>query len=404
MNEQQAYAAVRNAIRLENLSRDVAAKVTPEILAIFKQLRGLIETFPPETIARDLRYRQLLLQLPGVLRGPNNQLYLGLTEALREEAGKQVEWAADYLQKGEVPPPAGVTVGPAVGQGPTALGAGAPITRTQLTALADDSKVLGKTLTQLFGWEDVADSPYMKTAIKRIDRVVKQGFLLGETNDEIARNLAQASRGLIRDTRAIARTAVMDMSQRAHNEFWDAQDRGVIQLWQFDSTLDYRVCIECAPYDGKEAKDRSDLPQVPVHPNCRCRILPVTATELELRRSGESLKQVGERSYVEISKTKPETGRVYKTKAKVNGQKVYKVARDARPVDGQALTMPQFIQRANPLTRESVLGVTRAREWEYLVNDNRGPKRKDLDGVLRDLVKANPKSLQAAQRARARRK
>ena len=401
MNEQQAYAAVRNAIRLENLSRDVAAKVTPEILAIFKQLRGLIETFPPETLARELRYKQLVQQLPAVFRGVNDQLYLGLTGALQEEVEGQLKWAADYLSKGDAPLPVGVSDVSPVGPG---FAPATGITRTQAVALTQDTKVLGKRLTQLFGWEDVADSPYMKTAIKRIDRVVKQGFLLGETNDEIARNLVQASRGLIRDTRAIARTAVMDMSQRAHNEFWDAQDKGVIQLWQFDSTLDYKVCIECAPYDGKEAKNRNDLPQVPVHPNCRCRILPVTATELELRRSGESLKQVGDRSYVEISKTKPSSGRVYKTKAKVNGEKVYKVAKEARPVDGRAMTMPEFIQRANPLTRESVLGVTRAREWEYLVNDNRGPKRKDLDGVLRDVVKANPKSLQAAQRARARRK
>ena len=402
MNEQQAYAAVRNAIRLENLSRDVAAKVTPEIVAIFKQLRELIEeTFPPETLARELRYKQLVRQLPPLFRGVNDQLYLGLAGALREEVEDQLKWAAGYLSKGDAPLPVGVSDVSPVGPG---FAPATGITRTQVVALTEDTKVLGKRLTQLFGWEDVTDSPFIRSTIREIDKVVKQGFLLGETNDEIAANLIRAKGVTVRNARAIARTAVMDMSQRAHNEFWDAQDPGVIQAWQFDATLDYKVCIECAPYDGKEAKNRSDLPAVPVHPNCRCRILPVTATELELRRSGESLKQVGERSYVEVSKTKPTSGRVYKTKAKVNGEKVYKVAKEARPVDGRAMTMPEFIQRANPLTRESVLGVTRAREWEYLVNDNRGPKRKDLDGVLRDLVKANPKSLQAAQRARASRR
>ena len=64
---------------------------------------------------------------------------------------------------------------------------------------------------------------YIKAAEKQIDKVVKQGFLLGETNEQIAKNLKVATNATLRDTRAIARTAVMDMSQRANERILGCQ-------------------------------------------------------------------------------------------------------------------------------------------------------------------------------------
>ena len=101
-------------------------------------------------------------------------------------------------------------------------------------------------------------------------------------------NLVVARNGMIRDTRAIARTAVMDMSQRAHNRMWD-QNKDRIKLWEFDATLDFRVCPECYPFDGQRKANRDDLPSVPVHPNCRCRIVPITSTALALEK--EDMKE-----------------------------------------------------------------------------------------------------------------
>ena len=46
MNEKQAFDAIRNAIRLENLGRDVAAKVTPDIIRILKEVATEIKQFP----------------------------------------------------------------------------------------------------------------------------------------------------------------------------------------------------------------------------------------------------------------------------------------------------------------------------------------------------------------------
>ena len=51
-----------------------------------------------------------------------------------------------------------------------------------------------------------------------------------------------------------------------------------------------------------------------------------------------------------------------------------------------------------------MLGETRAREFQYLTSDNRGPKRTDLDEVLRQVTLADVSSLVKAQRARDRRR
>jgi Phage Mu protein F like protein len=416
VNESQALAAIRNALRLENLSRDLAAKVTPELALIFKNVRETLRTMPPEQIGREIRYRQLRLQLADMFSTANRTFYNELRAGLDGEVLRQVQWAADWLRSAEgrveqellaVVPRDGISVTTTAGMTGSYGGSGLSFTpsvsgsfaagnlqftRTQLVAITQRTQVLGKSLEEIFMPSDQM-SVWIKDNLKLIDRVVKQGFLLGETNEEIAKQLPGVGQVAVTRNRAIARTAVMDMSQRAHEAFWDAQDEGIIQRWVFDATFDFRVCMQCAPWDGKEVTERSRLPQPPIHPNCRCRVLPVTATELELRRSGESLTQVGDRSYVEIRKEKPEgdkDARVYKTKAKVGGKRFYKVSKDIKPEGNRAATMADFLNKASPETRIAVMGKENARRFVEMVTGSSGSrKRLTPDEALREIVR-NP--------------
>lgn len=360
MNEQQALSAIRNAVRLENLSADTARKITPELRRILAEVQRQVASLPEGSVERELFWRQVQPRLASLFRGVNDEFYQELRGALQEAAPGQVEWAQGYLQKAEG----------AVAAAP--LGPLGEITRTQLLALTDDTQVLGSRLSTLFGWEDVADSPFMKAQVKHIDRVVKQGFLLSRTNDEIARDLVQATQGSIRDARAIARTAVMDMSQRAHERFWNANDDVIVE-WEFDASLDYRVCLECAPYDGQTSKERSGLPEVPVHPNCRCRVLPITETEKALQ--AEELQRPREMTITEITKDRADaTGRVYRTPAKIDGEKYTKFAREVRVPRGQKATMGYFLANANRQTKIQVLGLQRTKAFENLTQRQGGAK------------------------------
>ena len=412
MTEDQAFEAIKNAIRLENLSRETAAKVTKQLLDVFEEAKRAISRIDTGDPLREQRLRQVLQQLAPLFRGPNDRLYLELNSALREEVERQAYFAEKFLavsEKNAELKPVGVGVGPAGGEGPVHAILQAGVTRAQLLALTDETEVLGMRLGELFGVTN-DESHFINTQIERIDKVVKKGFLAGETNDEIARNLRTASNAAIRDSRAIARTAVMDMSHRAHYREWDANSDRIV-MWEYDATFDYRVCDLCYPHDGKRAKTREALfektSEVPVHPNCRCSILPLTRTALELEK--QDMKDGMTQSIVEVNKRKSDArGRVYKTPArvKVNGEtvKMTKSSRDIEARPGERVTMGDFIAQTTPDTRRQVLGVYRAKEFEYLVNDNRGPRRTDYDEVLTKVTLADADQLRKAQRSRARRK
>jgi hypothetical protein len=412
MDERQAFAAIRNAIRLENLSRDLAGKVAPELAMIFKSIRETLRTMPPGQLEREIRYKQLRLQLADMFSTANRMFYNELRQGLDGEVLRQVQWAHDWLRIATKDNPEQELIASIPRDGlslsvPTVSGQ-LPVntlqfTRTQLVAITRKTQVLGKSLEEIFMPSDQM-SAWIKDNLKLIDGVVKRGFLIGETNDEIAAQLPGMGRVAMTRNKAIARTAVMDMSQRAHEEFWDANNEWawtdpetgeehtgkIIERWVFDATFDFRVCMQCAPWDGKEVTDRDRLPQTPIHPNCRCRVLPVTATELELRRSGESLTQTGDRSYVEISKEKPSSGRTYKQKVRVGDKKFYKVAREMAPKNGKAATMADFLARANNDTRAAVMGKENARRFAEMIKGTEGSKKVlSPDEALREIVR-NP--------------
>ena len=254
------------------------------------------------------------------------------------------------------------------------------------------------------------ESHFINTQIERIDKVVKRGFLAGETNDEIASNLrCRASNAAIRDSKAIARTAVMDMSHRAHYREWDANSDRIV-MWEFDATMDYRVCERCYPLDGKRARASSAL-IANIQSSCSSELqvqhLAVNQNRVGLGKGGYGRRDGA--SIVEVNKRKSDArGRVYKTPArvKVNGKtvKMTKSSRDIKAREGKRVTMGDFIAQTTPDTRRQVLGVVRAKEFEYLVNDNRGPKLKDVDEVLRKVTLADADQLRKAQRVRSRRK
>ena len=375
MNEQQAFRAVRNAIRLENLSRDVAAKIIPQLVDIFKQVKAEVRDFPgpDEALARQIRYKQLELKLADLFRPLGTDFYARLRAELIDEVEYQVRWAQAFLDVADVSPQtetlAGLVDEPEF----------APqFTRTQLIALADEAEVLGQTLDRLFGEEK-----YSAAQIKKIDRVVKQGFLLGETNEEIASNLTAQINRAKNETRAIARTAVMDMSHRAHNRFWDNNSDRIV-LWEFDATLDFRVCEQCYPHDGKRKEDRSKLPSVPVHPNCRCAVLPITRTQLALER--QERKEETMISTVQIGRPNKDIKgkvRTYKTKVRFEGKKVNKFAQDVVVPAGQRPTMAFFLQRANRETRIAVLGKKNAGRFTDFLTKFDTPERA-LQEVIRN--------------------
>lgn len=410
MNEQQFFMATRNIVRLEDLSAETVKRILPQLRWALDDLSRMIDALPSEDLARQIQYRQMQQRIASIMAGVGDRFKAELSATLRAEVEQQVYFAEKFLRTasaipsqreaalapqpglGTVPTELPSTATTATARGYTAqMGAvnpvlgpanfqlGSEITRTQLMALADDARVLGKTLDELFDSPAGSISPWLKTNIGIVDRVVKTGFLTGQTNEEIAKQLMGRERLMRSQAQAVARTAVMDMSQRAHEKFWDA-NRDRIAAYEYDATFDYRVCEICAPWHGAIKRKKEELPAVPQHPNCRCRVLPVTQTQWELRKEdgpqnatfielvpgekvvrGEDGKPLrtkgGKWKFENVNHPPAKKGeRYYANPVVVNGKRYWKKAVDAKAGTPGPYQMADFLRNANNVTQQQVLG------------------------------------------------
>ena len=339
---------VQNVIHLENIARDIAARTTPAVKEIYRQLIQQIQGLPTGSVEREMAYQMLEDVQRTIFRTPTIELASELKNKMSAEAANQIKWAANYVQ---------------LNAGLIEPGAMA----SMAVAAVGDVQVLNQAVEDITG-------PLTRSQWKRIDKTIRTGFLTGQTNEQLARAVARTYKANLAERRAITRTAVMSLAQESHNQFWDAND-DVIVAWRWDASMDYRVCPVCAPLDGVKHLKRSGFAEMPpVHPNCRCHVVPVT----EAMRATEKEDGEGDRSYVTLEKKKPkETAntRVYKQKVRGKDGKMYwKVAHTAKQENGKALTMGEFIRRSNRETQASILGVGRAERFRKLIKGTEGSR------------------------------
>lgn len=410
MNERQFLLATRNVVRLEDLAADVTKKVSPALIRALEDIAELIKNLPETSIGREIQYRQMRQRIASMFMGANGQFAAELPLAIRAEVENQMRFAFDYLEAAQVKTGVGtvpsaqapVTVvetarglQPSIGTIPPTLGPGnyqfgGGITRTQMLAVADDAQVLGVKLEKLFAAQDGGMSKWIKSNVDIIDRTIKTGFLTGQTNEEVARAIVMKTKQTKAGVTALARSGLMDMSQRAHNRFNDA-NRDRIAAYEYSAAFDYRVCDICAPWSGVLKRKRSDFPDMIRHVNCRCALLPITNTEWELRKN-EAPRNSSFIDLVPAEKPVYEKGRVVKDKnGKVKMQKRPKPAEKnnekfyARPVtvDGkkywrkrvdspavkQSDQMAEFLYNSSDETKVEVMGVDRARTFKKLMRE-----------------------------------
>jgi hypothetical protein len=419
-SERQSLLIVRNILRLENLGGDAVAVIRPLLAQIFNQLSDAIANdLPRENMHRELRWRSMRLQVASMFDMPSRVLYRKLLETMAGERQNQIDWAESYTQDLEniARAPRDAVALSIAGEPFPIEGVPPQITRTQVARAAREPQVLGRRLGELFEVQNETPEifpPFVRANLNRINDTIARGFLLGETNEEIARNLRTTGlASSVRESQTLARTAVMQMADDAHNDFWDA-NRSVIAGWEYDATMDYRTCMICSPWDGRTAVKRSDLPSLKRHPNCRCSILPLTETELLLRkergpqrrtmvdlrevtpeekaalkdaaaekdpkRRQERRDKIRERVGATVKNEREgiEAARVYAQTVRIDGKDYWKVAQDVRQPN-RPLTHGEFMQRATDTSREYALGKGRAKKFDLLLKE----KVKPDDALMR---------------------
>lgn len=382
MDEEQAFLAINNVLRLENLSARMVKGIVPELRDIYRELQAQISRWPAGEIERQLRSRQLLRQVQEMMRTPSQTLWQQIREGLQEEVANQVEWAQKYAIAGPTQQVNAAQRAVATGLPgtPSAWIEPSQFTREMLFAITQDVEVLGHQLDRWFG-----EGAFAKGQVKRIDSIVKAGFLTGQTNEEIAQALQAALNRGISDARAIAQTAVMDMADKAHFAFWEAND-DVIAFYRWDANFDYRVCPICAYWDGQERKTIQEFPKTRVHPRCHCQIVPVTHAQVLMGDLDDGDRQM---RVIGADKDKAWKARLEEDGRRVTREKDYKkkvtVERGRRekltavgiaPKNGKAMTMGDFLYYAPWETQVRVMGKARAQEFMRMVQ---GPAWSDRD-------------------------
>lgn len=211
-----------------------------------------------------------------------------------------------------------------------------------IDAIAKSSLIQGATIGDWF-------SKLNETLRFNIDRAVKNGVLLGQTNREIARNIVgngsdkgpEAMAKARRDALAITRTSVQTVATDARMAAL-MENQDIIKAVQWVSTLDGRTSDICIVRSGKTwsfpgfKPIKHNIPWnggPPAHWNCRSTFIPITKSFAEIR---------GEPAAKEITQT---------TRASMDGQ----VAAD--------ITFDQFLKGKPKEFSDEMLGKGRAQLW-----------------------------------------
>lgn len=146
------------------------------------------------------------------------------------------------------------------------------------------------TLDEMLGASG-QDPRMVKRYVENIDRVVKIGLLTERPTLDIADDVMKTVIRNGRDTRAIVRGTVANQNLNITKNMvaevtWDIVENNLLQVWSkegkkvrkwtWNSVLDPLTCPICGPLDGETADALEDFQSIPpVHPNCRCSILPL---------------------------------------------------------------------------------------------------------------------------------
>ena len=165
-----------------------------------------------------------------------------------------------------------------------------------LTEVLDRTRVLATPLSELFTPSPTTGlSPFALQLLRLLERSVLPAFFKEETNASVAAHVigtrtvagrqtgiatrgtvASAWRERVRGVTAASLWAQLVPLQRSAL----AQSGAPPQRWEWVAVLDPKTCPICRPLDGTVAPEPQLFPRgaPPLHPKCRCVVIPTSAT------------------------------------------------------------------------------------------------------------------------------
>lgn len=120
-----------------------------------------------------------------------------------------------------------------------------------------------------------------KNHLKNSKRILLNGLIQGQSMQTIAKNIQRATNLSIIESTRIARTAIIDASNKSLQEVYEKYDEFII-AYRWIATLDHRTCLLCGHFDGVAHQDVITFGITPpAHFLCRCILMSLTKYDLE---------------------------------------------------------------------------------------------------------------------------
>ena len=280
--EDQLKALVRHGFALRNVADKTVVDMDGLLAQAMANVKWLIEQLPEESLLRAQSWKQLQPLVQSELKVYSDQFGRALTDALVDAAPDMEKAAVRQAQLGGADfGPEYITLNPAGGRVADTV---EMALRTQVTQVS---------LRKLFNVDGrTQQSAIEKALFRTVDTRVRAGMIEGLTTDEIAKqmigevqragipgvdiNSGQVSRQVRNQAMAIARTATQDMARQVKEQVYNANPEAMADMvWLWSAALDSKTCETCGPLDGRRWPKQKDAPRWPVHPNCRCQLLPI---------------------------------------------------------------------------------------------------------------------------------
>ena len=264
---QEKFLATLLALALR-AERAVALKIRPDFLASMRQVRRLVQRMAADGEFRQYEWRQLRRQVPDILAPAISAMAVELLPELKDLAGPVQVFGQDYVDLEPEP-----TVEP---------------TDQEIMAT---TLIAGVPLVKLLG----PGGNMSQSLANFLDRIVMVGLLRGDTTAEIAEDVLALTliNGKLTprvQKGSFASKASAQIKNTVASGVWSAVNNNLFKAWRnvdnttwvWNAVLDERLCPICSPLNGKIVPKPTSfvstvfgINQPPVHPNCRCAILPL---------------------------------------------------------------------------------------------------------------------------------
>ena len=222
-------------------------------------------------------------------------------------------------------------------------------------------------------------SKWAKQNFDLVNKTVQRGIFEGLDTETIAAQIIQESRlagfkgakiagdtaaaRVYRQAQTLARTAVAEQNHQINARVWDANKEAMEGVqYEWVAALDSRTCEICAPMDGRITDTRDDQEDWPIHPNCRCQVVPFDPNgpdEINVQEVSDTPFTYKGKTLDEMNKAEREEalskGGLYASKVKVNGKMMYRKTKTISVGKGRN-RYAQYMAKANKETQNEFFG------------------------------------------------